>query len=111
MTKPGRPRLPLNPTSYYILAVLSDGAARHAYGMVREIRDSTGGEVALGLATFYTNLERLLQDGLVERDGAAIVVDGRARQNYRITALGERVRCQDDEARRGVLRTAKVAAS
>ena len=104
-------KLPLSTTTYFILAALGSGQRKHAYGIVRDIRDATDGKAVIGLATFYANLERLLSEGLVERDGEAEVVDGRARQYFRITALGGQARADDDAVRASVKRLERGFAS
>jgi transcriptional regulator len=69
-----------------ILAILEDGA-RHGYDIAKRIEDRSRGRLTFHVATLYTTLYRLEQDGLilgrwVEKAGQ------RRRRFYRLTAAG-----------------------
>ena len=76
----------LNDTAYLLLTALAEGE-NHGYALARRVGEITSGEVAIGAGTLYSNLDRLLADGLIEEAGEEIV-DGRARRNYRISKSG-----------------------
>ncbi|MCB0074807.1 MAG: PadR family transcriptional regulator, partial [Caldilineaceae bacterium] len=66
MTTSQSPRsfLPLTPAVFHVLLSLSD-AARHGYGISKDVERRTLGEVKLGPGTLYGTLGRLATSGLV----------------------------------------------
>jgi DNA-binding PadR family transcriptional regulator len=70
-----------------LLAALEDGP-RHGYAVIEALRDSTGGRLDLPTGTIYPALRRLEQAGLIT--GSWLVVGGRRRREYRLTAAGSR---------------------
>jgi DNA-binding PadR family transcriptional regulator len=81
--------LPLAPASLHIMIALV-GQSLHGYGIMREIKEATEGRYALGPGTLYDNLQRLLEQGLVQETAGPIGQDPR-RRYYRLTALGQSV--------------------
>ncbi|SDZ47728.1 transcriptional regulator, PadR family [Asanoa ishikariensis] len=73
--------------TFLILTALAR-APMHGYGLITEVAELSGGRVELRPGTLYGALDRLADDGLVERDREEIV-DGRARRYYRLTDRGE----------------------
>lgn len=100
--------LPLPPPHFEILLSLAV-RPHHGYGMVKDIRERTGGVVDLGLSSLYAAIRRLMRDGLVEdagdqpRDESA----GPPRKYYRLTRLGRAVAKLEAERAQTVARTAK----
>jgi PadR family transcriptional regulator, regulatory protein PadR len=92
----------LRESTYFVLAVLLDGP-RHGYGIAQEAGELSGGRVKLSAGTLYGALERLVTQGLVQRDHDE-VVDGRRRRFYRLTERGRT--CVEVEAER--LRTSAL---
>jgi DNA-binding PadR family transcriptional regulator len=87
--------LPLTQTTYYVLASLADGP-KHGYLISRDVEARTDGTVRLGVGNTYTTLQRLMDDGLVERlEAVPSSHQGRLRKTYRLTGLGERVLDQE----------------
>lgn len=87
-----RPFLPLTHLSYQVLLALAD-EVRHGYGIIKEVRDRTNGEMELETGTLYTALKRLKDEGLIE-----IVVplerppgEDDRRRVYKLTRLGREV--------------------
>lgn len=72
--------------TYYTLAVLLEGRT-HGYAILARVREMTKGRVSLTAGTLYGTLERLVDEGLIERAGSEIV-RGRARQYFEITEKG-----------------------
>jgi DNA-binding PadR family transcriptional regulator len=69
-----------------ILAVLASGP-RHGYGIIEELKQRSGGELALPEGTVYPALHRLEDGGLLTSswsDGA------RRRRVYRLSRRGQR---------------------
>ncbi|WP_433296110.1 PadR family transcriptional regulator [Actinoplanes sp. CA-030573] len=72
--------------TFWILTALAQ-AARHGYGIIREVTVLSGGLVTLQAGTLYAALDRLTAEGLVEVDHDE-KVDGRDRRYYRLTSGG-----------------------
>ncbi|MGH9170596.1 MAG: PadR family transcriptional regulator [Acidimicrobiales bacterium] len=72
--------------TYYTLAVLLEGRT-HGYAILERVRELTHGKVKLTAGTLYGTLDRLVDEGLIERAGTEIV-RGRARQYFEITERG-----------------------
>lgn len=79
--------LPLAPATLHILLALA-GDKLHGYGIMREVARQSEGRYKLGPGTLYDNLQRLLQDGLVEEVAAR---DEPRRRYYRLSSLGRGV--------------------
>ena len=94
--------LPLTPLSFHILLALAD-ADRHGYGIIKEVRERTNGEMSPGAGTLYAAVQRMLDEGLIAESGERPEVgdDGR-RRYYRLTELGRQV------ARAEALRLARL---
>ncbi len=82
---------PLPESSFYILLSLADGP-RHGYAVSKDIEEMSGGQVTLSVSTLYTALNRLQEQGLIERidDGEEDPNPGLPRKVYRLTQPGER---------------------
>ena len=84
--------LPLTPAVFHILLALAEGE-RHGYAIMREVADSTGGQIKMGPGTLYGTIKRLLAAGLVkesaERPDPGL--DDERRRYYQLTSPGRRV--------------------
>jgi DNA-binding PadR family transcriptional regulator len=72
--------------SFYSLAALLEGPA-HGYAILQRIKQLSGGHVSLATGTLYAVLDRLVDEGLIQRTTTEIV-RGRARQYFEITDEG-----------------------
>jgi DNA-binding PadR family transcriptional regulator len=81
--------LPLAPATLHIMMALV-GQNLHGYGIMREIKETTEDRYELGPGTLYDNLQRLLDQGLVQETAGPGGQDPR-RRYYRLTALGQSV--------------------
>ncbi|MEV6039173.1 PadR family transcriptional regulator [Nonomuraea sp. NPDC052116] len=72
--------------TYFILAALLDGPL-HGYGIILRVGEQSAGRTRIPVATLYTTLDRLEENGLVALDREE-VVDGRPRRYYRVTDDG-----------------------
>jgi DNA-binding PadR family transcriptional regulator len=81
--------LPLAPASLHIMIALA-GQSLHGYGIMREIKEATEGRFELGPGTLYDNLQRLLDQCLVQETAGPAGQDPR-RRYYCLTALGRSV--------------------
>ena len=94
--------LPLTPLSFHILLALAD-SDRHGYGIIKEVRERTNGEMNPGAGTLYAAIQRMLDEGLVaETDERPSVGDDERRRYYRLTEPGRQV------ARAEALRLARL---
>ena len=94
--------LPLTPLSFHILLALAD-ADRHGYGIIKEVRERTNGEMNPGAGTLYAAVQRMLDDNLVdETNDRPAVGDDERRRYYRLTEFGRQV------ARAEALRLARL---
>jgi DNA-binding PadR family transcriptional regulator len=83
--------LPLKPAVFHMLVALSE-AESYGYGVIRSVRQRSGGRIDLQTGTFYRHLRRLLDDGLVEERGAGPAGDDPRRGSYYgLTSAGREV--------------------
>jgi DNA-binding PadR family transcriptional regulator len=83
---------PLAPAAFHILIALAEGP-RHGYAILRDIAERTDGGFAIGPATLYTTIRRLLDGGLIKEQDAA--GDDPRRRYYRLTPLGREAAAQE----------------
>lgn len=72
--------------TYLVLLALAD-EPRHGYAVVQEVHSLSDGRVKLGAGTLYGILDRLVAAGQAEVS-SEVVVEGRLRRYYRLTAGG-----------------------
>lgn len=77
---------PVQEPTFLILTALAV-RPQHGYGVIQEVGALSDGRVRLRAGTLYAALDRLVGEGLVERDREE-VVNGRLRQYYRLTDPG-----------------------
>ena len=80
--------LPLSPVVMQILLSLAT-EDRHGYGIMQEIKGQTNAQFRIGPGTLYDNLQRLLEQNLVEESKSSHG-DPR-RRYYRLTLTGRGV--------------------
>ncbi len=83
------PFLPLFPAALHILLALAS-EDMHGYGIMQEVARQTEGRYKLGPGTLYDNLQKLLNQGVVEEVPRTPEDDPR-RRYYRLSSLGQRV--------------------
>ena len=96
--------LPLAPAALHILLSLVP-EPRHGYGIMQDVRRQSGGQYKLGPGTLYDNLQRLMDQGLVE-ESRQKSGDPR-RRYYHLTAQGRAVLEADVERLKSVVRHAR----
>ena len=92
-----RPLEPLSPQVFAILLALGD-EPRHGYGILKEVEERTGGQVALLPGSLYSAIRRMLEAGWIEEVEMAVEGDDPRRRYYGLTEAGRRL--AQDEARR-----------
>jgi len=97
--------LPLNPATLHILLALA-GEDLHGYAIMQQVSIQSEGRYKLGPGTLYDNLQRLLQQSLVQEISRA-GSDAR-RRYYRLTALGRGVLAAEITRLEGMIREAKL---
>jgi DNA-binding PadR family transcriptional regulator len=98
--------LPLSPAALHILlALLSED--RHGYGIMQEVARQSGNRYKLGPGTLYDNLEKLLNQGIVEEASRRSLADDPRRRYYRLTGFGRRLLATEITRLEGVVRKAR----
>lgn len=84
--------LPLKPADYLTLVALTEGE-QHGYGLVKKIETLSGGTLKLVPGNFYSVLQRLMGEGLLEEAERrpADDLDDRRRRYYAVSELGRAV--------------------
>jgi DNA-binding PadR family transcriptional regulator len=100
--------LPLTPATFQILMSLVDGEL-HGYAIMKEVEESTLGEVRLGPGTLYGSLKRLLEAGLVAEgaERADPAMGDERRRYYRLTKFGLSVARAEARRLDAVVRSAR----
>lgn len=69
------------------------GQERHGYAIMKEVARLSNDNVKLGPATLYTNIKRLLENGLIKEVGERTDPDALRREErrryYALTSLGQ----------------------
>ena len=82
---------PLKPAVFHVLLALAEGAT-HGYAAMQAVREQSGGRIAIGTASFYRHLAKLMDDGLVTESAARPADDDPRRgAYYQLTPRGMRV--------------------
>src|SRR5262250_1205751 len=98
--------VPLSPAILHILIALAN-EDRHGYGIMQEVARQTNDQYKLGPGTLYDNLQKLLDQGLVEDAKRRDNNDPR-RRYYRLTSLGEQVVSAEIQRLEGIFRKVKT---
>ena|SRR5579864_3855695 len=98
--------LPLNPATLHILLALA-GEDLHGYAIMQQVSRQSEGRCKLGPGTLYDNLQRLVEQGIVQEASRKSVQDSR-RRYYRLTALGRGVLAAEISRLESMIRDAKL---
>lgn len=85
--------LPLSPTDFHLLLVLSRGNS-YGYALMKAMQEQSGGVIRPEIGSLYRILARLVSSGLAAAAGDRVPESdgpGRPRRYYRITSLGHTV--------------------
>jgi DNA-binding PadR family transcriptional regulator len=84
--------LPLTPAVFHLLLALADGE-QHGYAIMREVDETTRGQIKMGPGTLYGTAKRLLEARLIEESDRRPdpELDDERRRYYRLTGLGRKV--------------------
>src|SRR5262252_2492657 len=98
--------LPLSPANLYILLSLA-AEDRHGYGIMQEVARQSDGQYKLGPGTLYDNLQKLLDQGIVEERSPRSAGDDPRRRYYRLSRFGRGLLATEIARLEGVVREAK----
>lgn len=99
--------LPLSAAALHILLALAS-EDRHGYGIMREVARQSEGRYKLGPGTLYDNLQKLLDQGIVEERSARSVDDDPRRRYYRLSRFGRGLLATEIARLEGVVREARL---
>ena len=99
--------LPLSPAALHILLALAS-EDRHGYGIMQEVARQSNHRDKLGPGTLYDNLEKLLNQGVVEESTRRSLADDPRRRYYRLTGFGRRLLATEITRLEGVVRQARL---
>jgi DNA-binding PadR family transcriptional regulator len=99
--------LPLSPAVLHILLSLA-GEERHGYAIMQEVARQSDGQYKLGPGTLYDNLQKLLNQGLVEESSRRAADDDPRRRYYRLTSFGRKVITAEISRLESVIREARA---
>lgn len=99
--------IPLSSAALHILLALAS-EDRHGYGIMREVARQSDNRYQLGPGTLYDNLQKLLDQGIVEESSPRSSIDDPRRRYYRLTRFGRRLLAIEITRLEGVVREAKL---
>jgi len=103
-----RPFLPLSPATLHILLALAGGDL-HGYAIMQVVARQSEGQYKLGPGTLYDNLQKMMQQGMVENaPGPAVAGDDPRRRYYRLTSFGQRLLSMEVTRLENVVREARL---
>jgi DNA-binding PadR family transcriptional regulator len=84
--------LPLTPAVFHVLLALVEGEL-HGYAIMREVAESTQGQIKMGPGTLYGTIKRLLEARLIEESDRRPdpELDDERRRYYQLTVPGRQV--------------------
>jgi DNA-binding PadR family transcriptional regulator len=98
--------LPLSAAVLHILLALAS-EDRHGYGIMREVARQSDGRYELGPGTLYDNLQKLLDQGIVEERSSGSAGDDPRRRYYRLSRFGRGLLATEIARLEGVVREAR----
>jgi DNA-binding PadR family transcriptional regulator len=79
--------LPLQEPTFFILLALRAGE-RHGYAILKDVQELSSGRIKLSTGTLYGAINRLLDQGFIQRVDPDEPSDLRRKKQYRITQRG-----------------------
>ncbi len=99
--------LPLSPATLHILLSLAADDL-HGYAIMQDVARQSEGTYKLGPGTLYDNLQKLIQQNLVDELGHRPGDDDPRRRYYRLSSLGRGVLAAETERLADVVREARI---
>jgi len=100
------PFLPLSPAALHILLSLAS-EDRHGYGIMQDVARQSEGKYKLGPGTLYDNLQKLMNQAMVEEAPRRSADDDPRRRYYCLTRFGRGVLSAEIARLESVVREAK----
>jgi DNA-binding PadR family transcriptional regulator len=107
MTEDLSPFLPLSQATLHILLALAS-EDRHGYGIMQDVARQSEGQYKLGPGTLYDNLQKMMNQVMVEEASSPAENDDPRRRYYRLTRFGRAVLTAEITRLEGVVRQAKL---
>jgi DNA-binding PadR family transcriptional regulator len=99
--------VPLSAATLHIMLALAS-EDRHGYGIMREVARQSDGRYKLGPGTLYDNLQKLLDQGIVEERSPRSPGDDPRRRYYRLSRFGRGLLATEVARLEGVVREARL---
>jgi DNA-binding PadR family transcriptional regulator len=99
--------LPLSPATLHILLALA-AEDRHGYGIMLEVARQSEGQYKLGPGTLYDNLQKMMNQGMVESAPRRSSDDDPRRRYYRLTPAGRGILSAEIVRLESVVREARL---
>jgi DNA-binding PadR family transcriptional regulator len=99
--------MPLSAATLHILLALA-GEDRHGYGIMREVARQSEGRYKLGPGTLYDNLQKLLDQAIVEECSPRSSGDDPRRRYYRLSRFGRGLLAAEIARLEDVVREARL---
>ena len=99
--------VPLSAAALHILLALAS-EDRHGYGIMREVARQSEGRYKLGPGTLYDNLQKLLDQGIVEECSPRSPGHDPRRRYYRLSRFGRGLLATEIARLEGVVREARL---
>jgi DNA-binding PadR family transcriptional regulator len=99
--------LPLSPATLHILLALASDDL-HGYAIMQEVARQSDGRYKLGPGTLYDNLQRLMDQRLVQEAGRRASDEDSRRRYYKLTTLGRGVLSAEINRLEDVIRFARI---
>src|ERR1700736_5241150 len=99
--------LPLSPATLHILLALAS-EDRHGYGIMQDVTRQSEGQYKLGPGTLYDNLQKLMDQAMVEDAPRRSAKEDPRRRYYRLTRFGRSVLAAEIARLEIVVRQAKA---
>jgi DNA-binding PadR family transcriptional regulator len=96
--------MPPSPAALNLLAFVSED--RHGYGIMPELAPQSDDRYKLGPGKLYDNLEKLLNQDVVEESTRCSLADDPRHRYYRLTGFGRRLLATEITRLEGVVRKA-----
>jgi DNA-binding PadR family transcriptional regulator len=102
------PKTLLTPAVFHILLALSAGEL-HGYGIMKQVKADSSGQVKMGAGTLYGSLKRMLEAKLVKESEKRVdpELDDERRVYYQITGSGKRALADELERYNSIVSLAK----
>ena len=100
--------LPLKPRVFMVLVILNDGRC-HGYGILKRMRERSGGSMRMDPGLLYRTLARLAEKGIVRDAPEHVDPTDARRRYYELTKFGAEVLAAEARRQSELLGTLVIA--